>query len=107
LTEDIPGDFGFEKMRWFRGFCPVGWVETEPDFGGFDYLTFPMPHGPNSPMPDRLGGTSGAGLWQIILDEGSEGKRQIRECLLSGVAFFQGAIANDTSRVRCHGRARI
>ena len=38
-------------------------------------------------MPDNLGGTSGGGLWQITLERDFDGRLEIKDCLLSGVAF--------------------
>jgi hypothetical protein len=84
----------------------VGWIESSETVGEFDYLTFPMPHGNNSPMPHNIGGTSGAGLWQVLLIENA-GRIELRECLLSGVAFYQGEIVDNVSLVRCHGRKSI
>ncbi|RUX21597.1 hypothetical protein EOA27_05690 [Mesorhizobium sp. M2A.F.Ca.ET.037.01.1.1] len=106
LTKEFPPEFGFKKLKRFAGFCPIGWVDADPRIGSFDYLTFPVPHGANSPMPNNIGGTSGGGLWQVLLRQKPNGV-EVSECLLSGLAFFQGPIENEWSRVRCHGRESI
>ncbi|RWN52716.1 hypothetical protein [Mesorhizobium sp.] len=107
LTEDSKPAFGFTRVKRFRGFCPVGGVEVAPPVEMHDYFTFPIPHGKGSPLPDRIGGTSGGGLWQCLLSRAPDGSLEVSECLFSGLAFYQGPIDGGWSPVRCHGRKSI
>lgn len=107
LTEDSNPAFGFTRLKRFRGFCPVGGVVVAPSIGMYDYFTFPIPHGKGSPLPDRIGGTSGGGLWQCLLRRAPDGGLEVSECLFSGLAFYQGPIDSAWSPVRCHGRKSV
>jgi hypothetical protein len=107
LTRDFKPALGFKTLKRFAGFCPIGWVDEEPAVENYDYLSFPIPHGPNSPMPDNIGGTSGGGLWQILLRQERDGRIKAVDCLLSGLAFYQGPIENGWSLIRCHGRKSV
>ncbi|PWJ89524.1 hypothetical protein C8D77_107168 [Mesorhizobium loti] len=107
LTRDFEPALGFKKLKRFAGFCPIGQVNEAPPIENYDYLSFPIPHGPNSPMPGNIGGTSGGGLWQILLKQEADCRIRPVDCLLSGLAFYQGPIENGWSRVRCHGRKSV
>ena len=107
LTDDIEPSRGFKRVKRFRGFMPIGCVKEAPVSNAFDYFTFPVPHRAGLPMPDRIGGTSGAGLWQITLARDSDGHLKVKDCLLSGVAFYQGPVQKGSSLVRCHGRSSV
>jgi hypothetical protein len=50
---------------------------------------------------------AGGGLWQIPLVRGESGKLTQQTPLLSGVAFYQDAVTDAGSGLKCHGRLSV
>jgi hypothetical protein len=50
---------------------------------------------------------SGGGLWQVLLRKSQEGKLEVSDYILSGVAFYQSPLMEGSRSIRCHGRQSI
>jgi len=107
LTDEMPPEGGYTKVKVFRGECASVPVEREFSSGEFDYLECEVGYGGQDEPPESLGGYSGAGLWQVPLKETPGGKLEPEAFLLSGVAFHQSERSNDRRIIRCHGRRSV
>ncbi len=75
--------------------------------GNHDYFSFPVGHGGRSIAPNRFGGISGGGLWQIPLILDSNGNLCHKSPLLSGVVFYEEYDTVDGPAVMCHCHGRL
>jgi hypothetical protein len=105
-TSDLPVERGFTRVKAFRGLCGAGVVTTEYQTGAYDYLNFQAKYNDAYEGPTSYQGFSGGGLWQVrILDH--DGKLEVDDVLLSGVAFYESAIVGDVRTIYCHGRRSV
>ena len=105
-TTEEPPEKGVSRVFGFHGFTGVGLVGEESSEGDFDYRDFLTKRGEGYEGPNRYGGFSGGGLWQVltrVVDDKLIGE----EFLLSGVAFYESDLEGDESSIRCHGRKSI
>jgi hypothetical protein len=72
----------------------------EPDAHGFDLLRFVPDQDPTLPKSYR--GTSGGGLWHLIVELNEDGKCRLAQKRLIGVAFYE-ARQGDQLHIICHG----
>jgi hypothetical protein len=105
-TSDLDPERGFARVKAFRGFTGAGVVVAEHERAGFDYLEFQAKYDAAYEGPESFGGVSGGGLWQAVFELHNE-TLSLVEVLLSGVAFFQSAIADDIRTIFCHGRQSV
>jgi hypothetical protein len=103
--------FDFEhriKTVSFFELSSSGMVSREYCIGVHDYFDYPMKF-LREAQPRDYGGTSGGGLWQVRLQKkGANGEVEPATVpILSGVAFYQGAIEYDRSLLKCHGRRSV
>lgn len=103
LTSEKSPEAGFARVKGFRGMCGAGGVERQYSVGDFDYFDFEVGYGGISEPPESFGGFSGGGLWQVPLSRGASGELQIKERILSGVAFYQAECTHDRRIIKCHG----
>ena len=106
-TREFKDMEGFHRVKVFQCFSAGGRVDEARRIGRYDYFTFPLSYGEGSVAPEDFRGTSGGGLWQVLVGEKPDGTPEPREYLLSGVAFYQEPIQADQSAVRCHGRRSV
>lgn len=111
-TSDLPPVHGFKRGIHFRGMHGKGVIRAArmDKRGQFDYLSFGALYNDLYEGPDRYGGLSGGGLWQLLVR--SEGERLvITDRVLSGVAFCQSRKGmRDEGEIRhiaCHGRRSL
>jgi len=105
-TEDLPPERGFTRVKGFHGHCGAGVVSAERTTGEYDYLDFEAKYGAGYEGPQSFQGYSGGGLWQMVYTE-REGRFEIKDALLSGVAFYESALVGDLRTIYCHGRRSI
>lgn len=105
-TSDLPPERGFTRVKGFRGLCGAGVVSSEYSAGAYDYLNFEAKYSELYQGPDSYQGFSGGGLWQIELRE-RDGKPDLGDVLLSGVAFYESEIVGDIRTIYCHGRRSV
>ena len=109
-TTDGAPERGFERIKIFRGGLGEGKVTKEFERGGFDYLIFEALYNQLYEGPKRFGGFSGGGLWQLLGRE-VDGKFEITQRLLLGVAFYELDFNKEDDRVTrditCHGRRSV
>jgi hypothetical protein len=91
----------------FAGLFMPTIVTGERDDGMFDYISVQAANNSSYQGPQSFGGCSGGGLWQGIVYETGEKSLEIRETLLSGVAFYQSWRENGRNTITCHGRKSI
>ena len=108
LTSQIGPQGRYDDVKEFRGLSFFSFIDSETVKGDFDYVTFVVGYGggPNDP-PRSFGGFSGGGLWHVELIGDSPEQTRIKNCLLSGVAFYQGELVNNQRLIRCHWRRSI
>lgn len=89
----------------FEALMVSGKFHIEPSAGKLDRLRFEP--GPDEMMvPSSYQGMSGGGAWQIITEQGPDGKYVRKTSLLMGVAFFEKVIEN-AMNIYCHGPKSI
>jgi hypothetical protein len=86
------------------GICGIEREYTEKDF---DYIETGVDHTSGGGVPERLGGVSGGGLWQVPVSQLKDGQTKADDPILLGVAFWQTGVNEGKSKVRCHGRHSI
>jgi len=107
LVRIEPAQSGFEGVRGFPAILYVTGVENEWSEGDFDYLDIDArSEGARSPITN-FQGYSGGGLWQINLAGDSADNVKIKDCILSGVAYYQDFVDGRPHHIRCHGRRSI
>ena len=99
---------GFDRVFTFSGSCGRVVIEREYTVADFDYFEFAVGYGgaTNDP-PKSFGGYSGSGLWQAPVRRRPDGALEIKEVLLSGVAFHQSALVENRRTIKCHGRHSV
>jgi hypothetical protein len=109
-TTDVENESGFAKMKKFRGMIGEVGFSRRHAREGFDYQIVDAYVGGQSDWPDDFGGFSGSAIWQVLVDE-RDGRMQISENLLSGVAFYQSSVLDKDGRqvreVTCHSSQSI
>jgi hypothetical protein len=102
---DTATGYGIAKV--FYKFGGIGRPTSLVQIGEHDYFTIPIHPAAPPPVPKNFGGMSGGGLWQIPLIRKPSGELNNRSPLFSGIAFYQHAVTDAGSALRCHGRASI
>ncbi len=103
--EPIPGSN--ETKAWW-GLCGRFSMPREYEDLGFDYLDVQVDYRTAAPdLPSSFGGFSGAGVWQVPLRRNRDGDIEAEEIVLSGVAFYQTAVADGVRQLKCHGRRTV
>jgi predicted RecA/RadA family phage recombinase len=98
---------GYGLVKSFYSFGGMGRPVSAFQIGDHDYFTVPISPTAPPPVPKCFGGMSGGGLWQVPLERAKTGELVHRAPLLSGLAFYQEAVTNAGSAVKCHGRASL
>jgi hypothetical protein len=96
----------FTRVKGFCGNVGLGTKPIERAQEQFDYLDFVALYNEKYEGPESYQGTSGGGLWQLEYRD-IDGKIDVTEALLSGVAYFESARPADTRTIYCHGRRSI
>jgi hypothetical protein len=98
------------RVKVFRGGIGFGIVVAEEQRGNFDYISYEALYNEFYEGPDRFGGVSGGGLWQVLVNLVHE-RPTAREFLLSGVAFYQTDKFSSPEGIKrhivCHGRKSV
>jgi hypothetical protein len=82
-------------------------VTGQRNDGQFDYFSVQAADYLKSKLPKSFGGCSGGGLGEGVVYERPDGSLEIRDKLLSGVAFYQSGWENGRNTITCHGRRSI
>lgn len=98
---------GHGIVKTFFKFGGIGKPESLIHIGEHDYFTIPIAPSAAPPAPKKFGGMSGGGLWQIPLVRRESGGLDHAHPLLSGIVFYQHAVTEAGSALRCHGRASL
>ena len=108
LTSRMGAEGGYDDVREFRGLSYFSFIDSETVAGDFDYVSFVVGYvgGSNDP-PRSFGGFSGGGLWHVELLGNTLEQTRIGNCLLSGVAFYQGELVSNQRLIKCHWRRSI
>ncbi len=104
-TKKIRAEFGI-RME-FESRYQFGTTALLPDAHGLDRCLFTP--GPTDivPYPESYGGTSGGGLWRTYCHVDSNGKQQVAENRLVGVAYYQSEKVGKKRLIYCHGPRTI
>jgi len=98
---------GFDTLKGFYAQFSASGIEKEYTSQDYDYLKTVAHYKPERDLPMSFGGTSGGGLWQVPLLGSAKGELEIKEMILSGVAFYQSEKKNNMRKIKCHGRQSI
>ncbi len=98
---------GFDTLKGFYAQFSASGIEKEYISQDYDYLKTVAHYKPERDLPMSFGGTSGGGLWQVPLLGSAKGELEIKEMILSGVAFYQSEKKNNMRKIKCHGRQSI
>ena len=98
---------GFEILKGFYAQFGAGGVEREYTSKGYDYLEIVAKYKLGRDLPISFWGTSGGGLWQVQLLESAKRELEIKEMILSGVAFYQFEKNDNRRIIKCHGRQSV
>ncbi len=98
---------GHGLVKRFYCYGGLGRPQTSFRTGDHDYFTIPVSPLTHAPVPRNFGGMSGGGLWQVPLVRDESGKLTQQTPLLSGVAFYQEAVTDAGSGLKCHGRVSV
>jgi hypothetical protein len=99
-TKEIESIGGFDGIMKCEGNCLFGSIEKPYSSGDFDYIEMPADY--SNDVPVSFGGVSGGGLWHIVLEQTPQGNIKVKSIILSGVAFYQSALENNTRSLKCH-----
>jgi hypothetical protein len=87
------------------------WLANEVkryDSGDFDKIDVLFKGVPDPTWPKDFKGLSGGGLWHIILFKDPESPNiTLKYLILSGTAFYQDTIDEETAFIRCHAENSI
>jgi hypothetical protein len=97
---------GFNTVLEFQLFCGVGGINRYYEKDGYDYFETDIVD-TNPSVPNKFGGMSGGGLWQVPVSVSGSNALTPVDHFLSGVIFYQGIGENDKKYLRCHGRRSI
>jgi hypothetical protein len=108
-TEGAPAR-QFSSIKNFRGQHGVAIVTDEYDEGDCDYLIYEALYNDLYEGPERFGGYSGGGLWQLLISA-ENGPPHVIKRVLSGVAFYESELKTVGNRITrdivCHGRRSV
>jgi hypothetical protein len=93
----------YTAVKAFCHFGAVGGVDSYSSRGPHDYFLFPILRRDDSSIPEKFGGVSGSGLWQVLLRERNDGSLVVDDYLLQGLTYYQDAYVDGKSALRCHG----
>jgi len=105
MTEKMTPRDGMKRFS-FKGICGPLLVTSARKDTTFDYFAAEVNCGKPFDLPESLGGCSGCGLWQLVLDEHA-GKWTLNEALLGGIAFYQSALIDGRRNIEFHGISSI
>jgi hypothetical protein len=110
-TGDGVPEQGFKRVKYFRGMHAGIKLTRESDEGNFDYLFLEALYNESYEGPDKFGGFSGGGAWQLLVKPDG-GRLRVVNTLLSGVAFYESERRNHangqvTRDIKCHGRRSL
>lgn len=105
-TRMLPPQAGFARVMGAPMMVGMGVVSQEYERDDFDYLEFVAKYNAAYEGPEKFGGCSGGGLWHMPLAI-EHGQTVVKDCVLSGVAFWQSQVVDDERKIRCHGRKSI
>jgi hypothetical protein len=108
LTSQRGPQGGYYEVKEFRGLSYFSFIESESAAVGFDYVNLAVGYGggPKDP-PHSFEGFSGGGVRHVDLVGNALEQIEIRNCLLTGVAFYQHKLVNNQRLIRCHWRRSI
>ena len=108
LTSQRGPQGGYDDVKEFCGLSFFSFIDSETVADDFDYVNFAVGYsgGPGDP-PRSFKGFSGSGLWHVELLGNTMEQTRIGNCLLSGVAFYQGELVNNKRLIKCHWRRSI
>jgi len=75
--------------------------EKVQDTGGLDYLDYDIE--PKAGLPRHFGGTSGGGVWRVLVFCSPESGEIDWKMSFHGVAFYQLNVGGNPTTIRCHG----
>jgi hypothetical protein len=98
---------GFDYLLGFHSLCGATGISQAYIYGDYDYFELDVKYSNSEVVPKSFGGVSGGGLWQVLLLKDREGNMVMKEYFLSGVAFYQSEVREQSRFIKCHGRQSI
>src|SRR5882672_2271471 len=104
----LPPRPGYSSIKGCHGLCGASANPREYHYAEVDYIEIDVSGISKNPeLPASFGGMSGGGVWQVPMHRGQDNIIAAQEVILSGVIFYQTALANDARTLRCHGRQTV
>jgi len=104
LSQDNPTS-SFQHVLSCCCLCGLGTVTNEYSAAEYDYLDIVVNY--KNDLPSSFCGLSGGGVWQVLLENSSDGSTVEKDTVFSGVAFYQSEVANNERVIKCHGRRSV
>lgn len=104
------GEKGFDKTVKLGAFPYVTGINERYEKNGYDYIELDITYKESKELPESFKGTSGAGVWKILLKKKPEDNLEnitFDPPVLSGLVFYQTGLENNKRRLRCHGGKTI
>lgn len=105
-TRDVAPEGGFAWVKIFQGLLALAGLAGQRREGEFDYLSLRVDYDEAYKGPQSFKGCSGGGVWQAVLGK-RDGRLEVHELLLVGVAFYESSIEGNRRSIECHGRTSI
>jgi len=106
-TREEPSEIGLTAALALNSYCAFSVPHRQYETDTFDYIELDVSYAPGLHTPATFGGTSGGGLWQVLLNENDRGELERAGFYLSGVIFYETAVEDQRRFIRCHGRRSV
>lgn len=107
-TISKPQTGGFTGTHGLHPF--IGIAESVEDYsvwGNFDYCKITVEYDSDTKNPESFEGLSGGGLWKGKFHRDHDGKLQVEDFILHGVAYYQTEIQRNSRKIICHAYRSI
>lgn len=105
MSKDADVQPRHERVKEFWCLMSEVGIPVPSERGGFDYFDCEVRAPAGEEIPKSFGGTSGGGLWHLLLKR-NDGKVEVSSYFLSGVAYYE-ALGENRRAILCHGRKSI
>lgn len=106
-TRIEPSEIGSSAALAVNSYCAFSTPNRESETGEFDYIELEVNYRVGPHVPETFGGTSGGGLWQVLIHENEKGEIERAGFYLSGVIFYETDVVDHHRSIRCHGRRSV
>lgn len=106
IREEV-SEIGSTAALALNSYCGFTTPTKGYEIGIYDYIELGVNYAAGPHVPATFRGTSGGGLWQVLINETSAGVLEQAGFYLSGVIFYESQRENERRFIRCHGRRSV